>query len=277
MLARSVLFVPATRPELIAKIPRSWPDVAVVDLEDAVPPDAKAAARDALPAALEDGALGTPLFVRINAIGTSWWRDDVALAAHPALRGVVVPKLERSEQLVALSARLAAVGVREPRVIAGIETARGALDVRELLRPPVVAAYFGAEDLVADLGGERTSEGLEVLYARSRVALAAHAVGITAIDQAVVALDDEAAFVDDARAGARLGYQGKLCVHPRQVAWAHRAFAPSPEAVERSRRLVAAYDAAEMMGRGAIEVDGEMVDRPLVERARRILAKVDPP
>lgn len=276
MLARSVLFVPAGRPELLPKLPGIAPDVAVIDLEDAVPPDAKADARDAALAALDGLAPGPTLFVRINPVGSPWWRHDAALAAHAAVSGrVVVPKLERPEQVAALKRRLREVGVPRPRLVAGIETALGVLDVRRLLRPPVVAAYFGAEDLVADVGGERTEEGTEVLYARSRVAIAARCHGVAALDQAVLALDDGPAFAADARAGARLGYGGKLCIHPRQVNWAHQAFAPAAADVDRSRRLLAAYDDAVADGRGAIAFEGMMVDQPIADHARRMLAAAE--
>jgi citrate lyase subunit beta/citryl-CoA lyase len=276
MLVRSVLFAPATLPDVCAKLARSRPDVAVVDLEDAVPEGAKDAGRACVAAALDDWDRdGPPIFVRINPVGSPWWREDAALAAHPAVSGVVVPKLERRDHLDALAKLLHTEGVATPRVIAGIETARGVLDARRVLRAPVVAIYFGAEDLMADLGGRRTDEGHEVLFARSQVALAARVADVAAIDQAVVALGDEAAFAGDAATGVALGYRGKLCIHPLQVEWANRAFAPSAEEIARSRRLLAAYEAASDDGAGVVRFEGRMVDAPMVRQARRVVATSD--
>jgi citrate lyase subunit beta / citryl-CoA lyase len=273
MLLRSVLFAPATLPDVADKLARSAPDIAVIDLEDAVPESGKSEGRAAAAAALDrfaDG--GPPMFVRINPVGSPWWREDAALAAHAAVSGVVVPKLERPGHVEALAKQLRAEGVERPCVVAGIETARGVLDVRRLLRAPVAAVYFGAEDLIADVGGRRTEDGDEVLFARSQVALAARVAGLAAIDQAVVALGDEERFRSDAATGAALGYTGKLCIHPSQVAWANRAFEPTAEEVDRSRRLLAAYEAAARNGAGAVRFEGQMVDAPMVEHARRLLA-----
>jgi len=273
MLLRSVLFAPATLPDVADKLARSAPDIAVIDLEDAVPESGKSEGRAAAAAALDRCADdGPPMFVRINPVGSPWWREDAALAAHAAVSGVVVPKLERSGHVEALAKQLRAEGVERPRVIAGIETARGVLDVRRLLRAPVAAVYFGAEDLIADVGGRRTEDGDEVLFARSQVALAARVAGLAAIDQAVVALGDEERFRSDAATGAALGYAGKLCIHPSQVAWANRAFEPTAEEVDRSRRLLAAYEAAARNGAGAVRFEGQMVDAPMVEHAQRLLA-----
>jgi citrate lyase subunit beta/citryl-CoA lyase len=157
-------------------------------------------------------------------------------------------------------------------VLAGIETAAGVARVEELLRPPVTVAYFGAEDFTADMGGDRTAAGTEVLYARSRVVLAARVTGVHALDQIVTAFDDEAAFVADAELGRALGYGGKVCIHPNQVTWANRVFSPSPEQLDHARRLLAAYDAAAATGQAAIAFEGQMVDEPMARRARALLA-----
>ena len=210
--------------------------------------------------------------MRINPVGSSCWVEDLGLAKQRAIAGVVVPKLERAADLALLTGVLDDLGLQVP-IIAGIETVLGVLDVRSLLLPPVAAAYFGAEDLVFELGGQRTPEGVEVLYARSRVALAARAAGVAAIDQAVLEVNDKSAYMADAQMGLRLGYQGKICVHPRQVGWAHAAFTPAPAEVERSLRLIAAYDAATAAGQGAIDFEGMMVDAPVAARARNVLAR----
>ena len=264
-LVRSVLFAPATRPDLVAKLPRAAPDAAIVDLEDAVPAAHKAEGRELARRALAElGKTGLPVFLRVNPVGSAWWADDLAAARDAGLAGIVVPKLEREEEVELLPPDLP--------VIAGIETALGVLDVRRVLRRPVVAAYFGAEDLVSDIGGRRTKAGHEVLYARSRVALAARAARLPVFDQVVTQLRDETLFRMDAAVGRDLGYTGKLCIHPEQVEWTNDAFTPGGEELARSRRLVAAWE--EMDGEiGVLSFEGEMVDLPAVTRARALIAR----
>ena len=275
MRLRSLLFAPASRPDVLAKLPRSGPDGVVIDLEDAVAAEAKPAAREharevGQRLAREHPALA--VHVRVNAPATPWFDDDVAGALGPWLAGVVVPKLGASDEVAAVAATLDAAGLATLPVVAGIESAAGVARVAAVLQPPVHAAYFGAEDFVADMGGVRTDAGTEVLYARSRVALAARLAGVHALDQIVSTFADDARFLADARRGRAIGYRGKLCVHPSQVALANEVFAPSPEELDRARRLLAAYDEASRRGEAAIVFDGEMVDEPMAVRARALLA-----
>jgi citrate lyase subunit beta/citryl-CoA lyase len=263
---RSLLFAPAGNPELIAKLPRSQPDAVVIDLEDGVPAEHKDSARAGLARAIRDLPDELTICVRVNPVGTPWFESDIA--ALPArVAHVVVPKVETAEQVQRVAHSTQA------EVIAGIETARGVMDVRELLFGPVTAAYFGAEDYVADLGGLRTPSSDEVLYARSRVSLACRVLGVHALDQVVVDVHDDDAFRADARRGRELGYRGKLCVHPRQVALAHEAFTPSEEEVDRARKILAAARHAAGQGRGVIVVDGAMVDEPMLRAARDVLER----
>jgi citrate lyase subunit beta / citryl-CoA lyase len=273
--ARSMLFAPASRPDVAAKLPRSSPDCAVVDLEDAVPPAAKESARgDARGVAAELAADHPALsvYVRVNSIPTEWFAQDIATAVPSTIAGVVVPKIESAADVDTAHAALVAAGLGHLGIVAGIETTRGVLHADEILRPPLTLAYFGAEDYVTDLGGVRTELGLEVLYARSRVALAARVGGIPVLDQIVPAYDDDERFDRDAALGRSLGYGGKLCIHPRQVALAHRAFSPSDDEVERARRLLEHWERATAAGEAAISFDGQMVDEPMAARARAILA-----
>jgi citrate lyase subunit beta/citryl-CoA lyase len=247
----------------------------VIDLEDAVPAAGKAAGRVVahdLGARLAAEHPQLAVFVRVNSVASEWFADDVRDSLTPGLAGVVVPKLETVAQLEAVTDALAGAGCARLGVLAGIETAAGVLRVEELLRPPVTAAYFGAEDYVADLGGVRTAEGTEVLYARSRVALAARVAGVHALDQIVTTFDDEAAFVADATRGRALGYPGKVCIHPNQVGWSNRVFSPSPEELDHARRLLAAYQAAAGAGEAVIVFEGQMVDEPMARLARAVLA-----
>jgi citrate lyase subunit beta / citryl-CoA lyase len=275
---RSLLFAPASKPDVLRKLPRSAPDAVALDLEDAVPPDGKPAAREHSRDVGAELAADHPdiaVYVRVNPVLTEWFADDVRDGVHPSITGVIVPKLETPEQLGVVADALAAAGLGQLHVLAGIESAAGVDRVRNLLVPPVAVAYFGAEDYVADLGGVRTLGSTEVLYARSRVALAARLAGVPALDQVVTRLDAEDHFLTDAAEGRALGYRGKLLIHPAQVALAHRAFTPSAEEVERARRLIAAYDDAVANGHAAIAFEGQMVDEPLARHARAVLAAAE--
>jgi citrate lyase subunit beta/citryl-CoA lyase len=260
---------------VLAKLPRSGPDGAVLDLEDAVPDDAKAEARAVTAAAaaeLRDGHPELALFVRVNAVASEWFAADLAEAVVAGIAGVVVPKLESPVQVAVVAEALDARGLTELPIVAGVETAAGVARAEAVLDDARVSvAYFGAEDFVADVGGIRTETGTEVLYARSQVALAARLTGTVAIDQVVTALRDEERFRADAAIGRSLGYRGKLCIHPDQVGWAHAAFSPSAEEVDRARRLLAAYDDAVAAGEAAIAFEGQMVDEPLARQARAVL------
>ena len=265
---RSLLFAPGNRPEYFPKLVTSGADGIVLDLEDAVPPAAKRDAREevrgALPSLLRQ--LGAArVFVRVNGPKTGWFQDDLEIV-RSAGSGVVVPKLESLDELGATGGWSARV-----EVVAGIETVAAVEAAPALCHAPVTAAYFGAEDLVADLGGRRTQAGLEVLYARTRVAFAARLGGVRAIDQVVIDLDDDVRFRREADEARALGYTGKLCIHPRQVALANDAFTPSAEELEMNQRLVEAFERARREGRGVIDFDGRMVDQPVYQRAIAVL------
>ena len=275
---RSLLFAPASKPDVLRKLPRSTPDAVALDLEDAVPPDGKPAAREHsrdVGAELVMDHPGIAVYVRVNPVPSEWFADDVRDGLHPSITGVIVPKLETPEQLAAVADALGAAGLDRLHVLAGIESAAGVDRVRELLVPPVAVAYFGAEDFVADMGGVRTLGSTEVLYARSRVALAARLAGVPAVDQVVTRLEADDHFLADAAEGRALGYRGKLCIHPAQVVLANRAFSPSPDEVDRARRLMFAYEEAVARGEAAIAFEGQMVDEPLARHARAVIAAAE--
>lgn len=275
-LVRSVLFAPGNRDDLLAKLGRAGPDVAVPDLEDGVAPSAKPEARTVVRRALAQGLVGPgagAVFVRVNAFGTADFDADVAEALHSTLAGVVLPKLEHADQLEGLAQRLDARGLSHLAILGGVETAAGVEAVATLGHPRLAGLYFGAEDFIADIGGERTREGFEVLYARSRVALAGRLLGVPAIDQVVVAFKDLERFAAEAAEARRLGYAGKLCIHPAQVGLANQAFTPSADQVARARRILEAAAA----GSGVVVVDGQMIDDPLVRQAEEVLARAGGP
>jgi citrate lyase subunit beta/citryl-CoA lyase len=273
--SRSLLFCPGNRLEVIAKTPRSAPDAIVIDLEDAVAPpekpDARATATSGAAALAQIGSSSLRL-LRVNGPETPWHEDDLVQLREDAWQGVVVPKVEDPAQLRLVRRRLAGLGRPELAVLAGLETAAGVAEARALAAV-ADAVYFGAEDFITDLGGVRTPGNLEVLYARSAVVLAARLGDAPALDQIVADHGDSERFRREAEEARSLGYTGKLCIHPGQVPLANAAFLPTAEEVDRARRLVAAYEAAAAERRGAIDFEGEMVDRPLYLRALTLLQR----
>ncbi|MFJ9174407.1 HpcH/HpaI aldolase/citrate lyase family protein [Streptomyces sp. NPDC102360] len=257
--ARSFLFVPGDRPDRYAKAHASGADLVIIDLEDAVAPADKDAARGHVAAWL---AAGHRPVVRVNAPGTSWSEADLAMAAEHGCP-VMVPKSEDPQALSEIAARTAG---RCP-VIALIETARGVLRAHAVSEAPgVVRLAFGNVDLAADLGVAH-DDHLALAHARSQVVLAAAAAGLCPpIDGVTTGVRDTDALAADVTHGRRLGFAGKLCIHPAQLPPVASGFAPSDAELAWARSVLAAGDTV-------TTVDGQMVDRPVLERARRLLAQ----
>jgi citrate lyase beta subunit len=208
-----------------------------------------------------------PPVVRINGAGTPWFEDDLAAAAELELDALMLPK--------AAPEAVAALGPSGPPVIAIVETAEGLRLAHETASSPrVEALLLGAADLGAELGWEPRPDGLELLYARSKVVADSAAAGIRGPFD-VVHLDtrDGAGLEAAARFARSLGFRGKACIHPAQVDIVNRVFLPGTESVEWAERVLAAAGEGEREGRGAVALDGEMIDAPVVERARRILSE----
>jgi citrate lyase subunit beta / citryl-CoA lyase len=267
---RSLLFAPANKQELIGKFPRYPADAFAIDLEDGVPEAEKESARVSLPAAvaaLRNLSPAGRLFLRTNASRSRHAQQDLATAVDLRVEGIIMPKLETTAEL----RQFAAAGIP---IIGVIETARGVANVEVLAAAQsshLLALAFGAEDFITDVGGRRTTEGLEVLYARSRVVLAARAAGLQALDLVFVNIRDDEGFRRDAQMGRQLGYSGKMCIVPRQVEITNAVFSPSAEEIDNARRLVEAYERAQAAGQGVFEFNGAMVDEPILKRAREIL------
>lgn len=272
---RSLLFAPAVRDDMIPKLPRSGADGVVIDCEDATPVDAKARGRqvafDLAPSLYGQGAA---VFVRINPPGTPWFADDIAEGLPLGLAGVVIPMVETIDGLDHCASALDAAGHPQLHIVAGLETGRGVADSSTLLaHPRVMAGYFGAEDYVADLGGVRTEGNHEVHFARSTIALAGRLGRKPVIDQIVANFRDDARFERETAEARAMGFGGKLCIHPGQVALANVGFLPSADEVDRAQRLLAAYADGIARGVAAISFDGQMVDEPVAVQARQVLAK----
>lgn len=255
------LFVPAHRPERFEKAARSGADAVIIDIEDAVRPADKAAARQNL---RTDFAL-LPVIIRVNAIGTPWHAEDVeaALALGPA--AIMVPKTEHDAEFAAL-ARSARPTVP---LIAMIETVAGLAEARAIAAlPGVERLAFGSWDFAADLGSDHGKSAL--LGARSEIVMASRLAGIPVapLDGVTVSINDEDGVAADARYARSLGFGGKLVIHPRQVQAVFKGFAPSTKDVEWAGKIM-------VSGGAAVAVDGAMVDEPVRIRARAILAQAE--
>ncbi|GAB3316554.1 HpcH/HpaI aldolase/citrate lyase family protein [Haloplanus salinarum] len=273
MARRTVLFTPGDRPERCRTAPTTGADTVVFDLEDAVPPADVAGARAAVGDLLADPAFdpgGTEVVVRVGRAPADDL-DALTGAASSRLDGVMVPKAT-VERVATVTDALATRDLSIP-ILALIETATGVLDAREVAAADAVDALcFGAEDLAADLGATRTREGTEVLYARERVVVAARAAGVDAVDTVHTALDDDEGLRAATEFAATLGYDGKMVIHPDQVPVVVDGFTPDPERVAWARRVLDARESADC---GVFEVDGEMIDAPLLAQAERILDRTD--
>jgi len=265
---RSYLFVPASRPERIGKALSAGADAVIVDLEDAVAPDAKADARVGLTApwsGLQTQArmAGVRLLVRVNGADTMWFADDLAWCRAHAVHDIVLPKADVTA-LAALRASLPDVPCH-----ALLETAAGFADLRDVARAPGVARLlFGSIDLMFDLDVADDGEPLHAF--RSQLVAHSRAAGLPApVDGVCTAIGDAEALAADTARARRFGFGAKLLIHPNQVAGVHAALAPSADEVAWARRVV--EQAAAAQG-AAIAVDGKMVDRPVLERALRIVA-----
>jgi citrate lyase subunit beta/citryl-CoA lyase len=277
MVLRSLLFVPATRPDRFQKALDSGADAVIFDLEDAVEAGRKAEARAELGRFLTSAPHSpAATFVRINATESAWYDDDLGWLPGVIARvdAVVVPKAERAADLERAAS---ASGSADRAIIPMLETARGILHAPEILsaRATIPAAIFGAEDLTAELGIPRTLAGEELLYARSRVVLAAATIGAAPIDAVWVRLTDAAGLREDATRARALGFRGKTAIQPDQVALINDVFSPTPDEVTRARLIVDADDRARAAGDGAYRLNDEMVDAPVVKRARHVLAMVE--
>jgi citrate lyase subunit beta / citryl-CoA lyase len=260
---------------MLAKAATLPADEIVIDLEDAVAAEEKDAAREAVAAALRGGDLADRLVaVRVNALGTPWCKRDVQALAQVGPATLVLPKAERPDDVQRLAGMLERTGSRLG-VQALIETAAGLQNAGEIAAasPRVRSLILGYADLSASLG--RPSAGGEApaswLFAQETVLVAARAAGVQAIDGPYLRLGDDAGVRAWAAHARALGYDGKWAIHPSQLAPINEAFSPTPEELERARAIVAALDRAE--GRGAVELDGQMIDEAHRRLAEAVLAR----
>jgi len=265
-VARSLLFVPGSRPDRFDKALAACADAVVVDLEDAVAPDDKDRARDAVAAWL---AASRSVVLRINGAETAWFRRDLALCGRTGVAAVMLPKTERAEDIAAVR------DAGAQAVLPLIESAAGFAALPAIAGAPGVQRLaFGSLDFQVDLGMRDALED-ELLPFRSQLVLASRLAGLQPpVDGVSTAIDDADRLRDDVLRARRLGFGGKLCIHPRQVEGVNRHFAPSEAERAWARRVL---DAAAASGGAAVAVDGKMVDKPVILRAQAILGEAQRP
>jgi citrate lyase subunit beta/citryl-CoA lyase len=278
---RSLLFVPGNRADMIAKAGRYGADAIILDLEDGVAPEEKGQARRVIGAAVDAGLPGKPVvWLRVNGAASGLLEMDLREGFRPGVVGVCLPKCETAEDVLTVDAHLRVLeavhglSLGQTRLLPMIESARGVVNASAIAscHPRVCGVGFGAEDYTADLGVVRTRQGEEIGYPRAAVSVAAHAAHVEALDGIFADFRDAEGLRADTAAARRLGYTGKMVIHPAQIAPVHAAFAPGPEEIAHAQRVVDAFEEARSRGAGIVVVDGAMVDRPVVLRAQRTLA-----
>ncbi|PXY36881.1 hypothetical protein BA062_10100 [Prauserella flavalba] len=264
---RSLLFAPGKDERKLTKALASGADLVVADLEDAVPPGEKEAARETIARVFAREPRDRPRFVRINAPGTEWADGDLAALADIRPDGIMVPK--------ATPSALAALGEHGPPVLALIETAAGVREAYETAAHPRVAALMlGGADLAAEANLEVRADGQELLHARSTLVFASVAAGIRPpFDVVHLDVRDDAGQEAEARLARSLGFGGKACVHPAQLSGVHRVFTPTEAETAHAKAVLAAFDDAAGRGESVVLLDGKLVDPPIVARARTTLAR----
>ncbi len=268
---RSVLYVPGSNARALEKA-RTLPcDAVIVDLEDAVAPSAKEAARARAIAAIVEGGWGHRVTaLRVNGDGTPWAETDLAAAAEAGLAVIVLPKVERPETVLRADRALA----QRAELWAMIETPRGVLALPEIAAasPRMTALVAGTSDLGKELRARHTPDRRALLTSLGLLVLAARARGLAALDGVHLDLDDEEGFVEACRQGRDLGFDGKTLIHPRTIDVANRVFAPDDEELAHARRVIEAHAAANARGEGVTVLDGKLVEGLHVEQAQRIVA-----
>jgi citrate lyase subunit beta / citryl-CoA lyase len=279
---RSRLYLPGNEPRFMLNARIHKPDAVILDLEDSVPAADKDAAlivvRNAL-YALDFG--DCERMVRINQLPAGL--DEIDALVHAGVNVILIPKCDSAEQVNEVDARISSalstqspIANRQPSIwlMPVIETCEGMFRAREIAgaSPRIVALTYGLEDYILDLGGVKTGAGLESLWARSQVANAAKAAGVQAIDTVFADIEDMDALRASCRAAKELGYEGKGCIHPRQVPVVNDEFTPSATEIEKAQRIVLAFKDAQAQGRNAVSVGSKMIDPPVMERAMREIA-----
>jgi len=274
---RSVLYMPGSNPRALEKARTLAADGLILDLEDAVAPDAKDEARRLVVEAVKAGGYGQrELLIRVNGLATPWFHADVAAAATSGADGILIPKVESADAVRLVEAIMVAAGAPADMAIwCMMETPKGILRAEEIATasPRMAGFVMGTSDLAKDLHCAHTRERLPMLTSLSLCLLAARAYGLAAIDGVHLDLSDDEGFEYACRQGLELGFGGKTLIHPKTIDAANRVFAPSEKEIAWSKTIIAAHAEAASAGKGVVVVDGKLIENLHVENARRIVAQ----
>ena len=276
---RSVLYMPGANRRALEKGRTLPTDAIIMDLEDAVTPDAKAAARDNILSALSQGGYGArELIVRVNDLGSAWGRADLEAIAGAGADAILIPKVESADDVHAALAVLDAAGA--PAALGlwcMMEAPLAILDAKAIAEasPRLAALVMGTSDLAKDLGAAHTADRAPLLTALSLCILAARAHGLAALDGVHLDLADDEGFAAACRQGRDLGFDGKTLIHPKTLATANRVFSPSEDDLDWARRIVEAHAAAKAQGKGVVLVDGKLIENLHVDAARRLAEQAE--
>ena len=274
---KSLLYVPGIDERKIAKARECAADGIILDLEDAITPEQKPAAREVVARALREIDFGErEVFVRINALSTSYAIEDARAVAAAGRAGILIPKVESVDEIRTIAPILGSwtgAGPRARRLLGLIESPRGVLASCESASASSLLAgfIFGSADLARDLGCHLTEGEPELLYARSHVLLAARAAGLSAYDSPHFIIADLDGLKSAAQRARHLGYDGKTIIHPSHIEIVNEVFSPTEAEITEARRIVAALKEAEAEGRGAIALDGRLIDQVHLSHAKKIL------
>jgi citrate lyase subunit beta/citryl-CoA lyase len=279
---RSVLYMPGSNPRALEKARELPADGLILDLEDAVAPEAKLQAREAVVKAVDRGFGEREVLVRINGLDTRWWVEDIDAAASARPDAVLVPKVSSPRQLQDLAARLVDMGT-DPhvRVWAMMETPLAMLNVRDIAAAALdsetrLAGFvMGTNDLAKDTRARLVPGRAPMLPWLMNCLAAARAYGLDILDGVYNDISDAEGFAAECRQAHDLGFDGKTLIHPRQIEPCNQAFSPTPEEVESARKMIAAFDLPENENKGVIQVDGRMVERLHADMARRTVTIAD--
>ncbi len=276
---RSVLYMPSSNARALDKAKTLAADGLIFDLEDAVAPEAKITARAAAVSAANSKGYGKrEILIRVNGLDTQWFEDDLKAVAKSAADGVVVPKINRPDDVRRIDQVLRSNGARDDLMIwPMMETPRAILaaDAIAGAGPRLAGFLMGTADLAKDLHCAHPADRAPMLYALQHCLLAARAHGLLILDGVHIDLDDEAGFAAACAQGRAMGFDGKTLIHPRQISAANAAYAPSPVELEGARRLVAAHKEAAAKGQGVTLLDGRLVEVLHVQQAERLMAQAD--
>jgi citrate lyase beta subunit len=280
-MMRSLLYVPGISERMILKARDSAADALILDLEDGVAPNQKLESRATVVRLLNEIDFGgKEIFVRINGLATEWGLEDARAVVAVGAPGIVIPKCESVEDVTTVAPIMQSkyhqpIGGQSRKFLCLIETPRGVFASREIAESNELVAglMFGAADLSRDLGCVLSEDETEVLFARSHVLLAARAAGVAAYDSPHFAIDDPAGLRRRCQAARNLGYDGKPAIHPSHIEIINEVFAPTAEQIAEAERVIEAMAAAQAEGRGAVRLDGKMIDQVHLSAAKKVLEK----